>query len=55
MRLRSNRDTEEPVAVSGHFPPSAVQPLRAGGRRGKRVASANRDEKPAKRKMQVGD
>ncbi|VDK84527.1 unnamed protein product [Litomosoides sigmodontis] len=52
MRLRSNRNTEEPNAVSGHFPPSAMQPLRAEGRRTKRMAPANRDEKSAKRKVQ---
>lgn len=55
MRLRSNRNTEEPNAVSGHFPPSAMQPRRAEGRRTKRMAPANRDEKSAKRKVQVRD
>lgn len=54
MRLRSNRNTEEPYAVLEQYPPrSAVQPRRTEGRRTKRMAPANRDEKSAKRKVQV--
>uniref|UniRef100_A0A1I7W283 F-box domain-containing protein n=1 Tax=Loa loa TaxID=7209 RepID=A0A1I7W283_LOALO len=52
MRLRSNRNTEEPHAASGQYPRTTVQPRRTEGRRMKRAAPANRDEKSAKRKVQ---
>ncbi|KAL3993978.1 Leucine Rich repeat family protein [Acanthocheilonema viteae] len=52
MRLRSNRNTEQPNAISEQFPPNPLQPLRTEGKRTKRMAPANRDEKSAKRKVQ---
>ncbi|VDM92118.1 unnamed protein product, partial [Onchocerca ochengi] len=43
MRLRSNRDTEEPYATVCHL--STMQPRKVEGRRMKRMAPSNRDEK----------
>ncbi|VIO93609.1 F-box domain containing protein [Brugia malayi] len=51
MRLRSNRNTEEPYVVSGQYLRSSVQPRRAERKRAKRMAPVNRDEKSAKRKV----